>query len=98
MLVTPLLLLLTGLAFLADDGLVIILDAFALVGFRRTFFTDFSRELSDLLFVGTGNDDLVGLRNIDMDTGNFSDIDRVRNNPESAPECCPALQHGNQHR
>ena len=51
---------LAGLAFLAADMLINILDALALVRLGRTLLADFRRELAHLLLVGTGDNDLVG--------------------------------------
>src|SRR5690606_33164629 len=53
------------LAFLADDPFLGVLDAFALVGFRSAVFADFRGNLTDLLLVDAGHDDLRRLRNGD---------------------------------
>lgn len=65
---TPnLLFTLTGLAFLAANNLINVLDALALVRLRRSLLADFRCELADLLLVDAADDDLVLGRNVDGD-------------------------------
>src|SRR5262245_27445708 len=62
--IVPLLLL----AFLAEDELARIFDAFALVGLRRPELPDLRGNLANLLLVDARNHDLRRLRADDLDT------------------------------
>ena len=53
----------TGLAFFAANGLVVILDTFALVGFGRSLATDFSCKLANLLLVDSFDHNVVCIGN-----------------------------------
>ena len=76
---TPnLLFTLTGLAFLAANNLINVLDALALVRLRRSLLADFRCELADLLLVDTIDDDLVRSRNFDLDLVRFRNDDLMR--------------------
>src|SRR5215469_9940685 len=55
------------LAFLTEDALVGIFDAFALVGLRRAVFADLGGDLADLLAVAAGDHDLDRLRRRNRD-------------------------------
>src|SRR5437667_11939167 len=55
------------LAFLAEDVLVAVFHALALVGLRRTESVDLGRDLADLLLVDPGHDDLGRSRRHDRD-------------------------------
>src|SRR6266581_856985 len=67
------------LAFLAEDELVRILDALALVRLRLAERPDFGRRLPDLLRIDPGDDDLGRLRHHDRDTlrNRIDDIVRI---------------------
>jgi len=55
------------LAFLAQDGFRHVLDALALVGFRRTIGTNLRRDLPDHLLVGARDGDAGRLLALDLD-------------------------------
>src|SRR5258708_3665387 len=65
------------LPFLAEDVLVRILHALALVGLRRPVGPDLGRDLADLLLVDAGDDDLGRLRGRDLDAGRNRIVDLV---------------------
>src|SRR5215207_4321491 len=65
------------LAFLAEDELVRILHALALVGLRAAEVADLGGGLADLLLVDAGDDDLRRLRGRDRDAGRDRIIDVV---------------------
>src|SRR5262249_31848646 len=66
------------LSFLAEDVLVGILHALALVGLGRTESTDFGSNVPDLLLVDAGDHDLGRLRRRDRDSFRNRKIDVVR--------------------
>lgn len=50
----------------------------ALIRFGGSLLAHFGGKLTDFLLVDTGNDDLVGSRNINGDAVDFFDVNRVR--------------------
>lgn len=72
-----LLLLFTGLTFLADDDFIVILDTLALVGFRLTNRADVCCDLTDFLLVDALNRDTVGSGNVESNAVAFFEFNRV---------------------
>ena len=70
--------LFSGLSGFTLDPLVGILDAFAEIGLRRSLFPYFGCYLTDLLFIGTGNDDRVGVGDVEGDAGRLGENDLMR--------------------
>jgi hypothetical protein len=58
--------------------LVNILDSLTLIRLRRTLLANFSCELSNLLLIGTGNDDAVGTGNLNGDSVDLRHYNIVR--------------------
>src|SRR5947208_3606532 len=58
-----------GLAFLAADDFVLVADALALVRLRLADGADLGRVLPDRLLVRPADDDRVGVRHLDLDSG-----------------------------
>src|SRR5262245_47430319 len=65
------------LPFLAEDVLVGVSHALALVGLGRTESADFSSDVPDLLFVDAGDHDLGRLRRCNRDPFGDREIDVV---------------------
>src|SRR6056297_1136587 len=65
------------LGFLHHDALVRVAHTLALVGLRRTIPANLGRDLTNLLLVGTANDDLGLGRRLDGHTVGHAEIDRV---------------------
>ena len=68
---------LTSLSGLAQDALVRVLDALALVGFRSAQLADVSGDLANDLLVGALDDHFVSVRQFESDAFRRVDGDRV---------------------